>query len=69
MPVVQSGALEPLVGNLKAERTYQMQYRTRAGAGSRDVSGVLRNLRLDQYNIEHSNLFSSQHGRCHANLR
>ena len=42
------------VGNIEAQRLDQMQHRACGGAGARDVAGVLRDLRLDQNDVQHS---------------
>ena len=62
MPVVKSGALDGAVGNIKPERFDQVQPRTRAGTGTRNGAGVVRDLRLHQNDIYHnasSSLFFS----------
>ena len=54
VPVVQTGAFELAVVDFKSQRFHQMQRSACGGAGTRDVAGVLRNLRLDQYDIQQS---------------
>ena len=61
VPVVQTGALHAPVVELKAERFDQMQHTARRRTGARDVAGVLRDLRLDQNDIDHL-LFSPENG-------
>ena len=58
IPVVESRAFEVAVGDLKAERTHQMQSGAGGGAGAGDVAGVLRDLGLKYHDIE--NLFVFQ---------
>ena len=53
MPVIQPCPLDRLVGNVKAQRTNQMQYAPGRRAGSCDVAGVRRNLRLHQNHMQH----------------
>ena len=54
MPVIESGTLHGLVRNVKAQRLYQMQDAARRSAGARDISGVGRNFRFYQYNMQHT---------------
>ena len=53
LPVVQPGPLELPVGDLKAQGLDQMQAAAGGGAGAGDVAGVLGDLRLHQYDVEH----------------
>ena len=57
MPVIQTGPLHALVVDSKAERLDQMQHTACRRTGAGNVAGVLRNLWLDQNNVEH--IFSS----------
>ena len=54
MPVVQTGTLHALIVDSKAERLDQMQHTTCRRTGAGNVAGVLRDLRLDQNNVEHT---------------
>lgn len=51
IPVVKPRSFEITVGNLKAEGTHQMQSCSRGGAGTGDIAGILRNFRLEKYDI------------------
>ena len=53
VPVVEPRALDRLIGNVKAERADQVQHASRRRAGSCDVAGIGRNLRLDQNHMQH----------------
>ena len=53
MPVIESGAFQLCIVNLKTHRFHQMQAAPRHCAGSRDIAGILRDFRLDQYDIQH----------------
>lgn len=53
MPVIQPGALEILVRDLKPQRADKMQAAARGCAGAHDVARVLRDLRLYQNDVEH----------------
>ena len=48
VPIIKSGALHFSVVYFKAERLYKMQRRSRRGTGARDVSRILRDLRLNE---------------------
>ena len=52
VPVVQTGTLEFFVVDGKSHRSYQMQTRSGAGTGARNITGVLGNLRLKQHDIQ-----------------
>ena len=52
VPVVEPRALEVAVGDLKTEGTYQMEPCARSGTGARDVAGILRDLRLEEYDVQ-----------------
>lgn len=55
-PVVQPGAADmPLIDG-EAQGMEEVQRRVRRGAGSCDVAGILRDLRLDQYNVQRRSL-------------
>lgn len=51
---VQTCTLHALVVDSKAERLDQMQHTACRRTGAGNVAGVLRNLRLDQNNVEHT---------------
>ena len=53
MPVIQARTLHPLIVNRKAERLDQVQHAARRRAGAGDVARVLRDLRLNQNNMQH----------------
>lgn len=53
MPVIQTGTFELLVVNGETERLNQMQNCSGDCACTRNVAGILRDLRLDQYNMKH----------------
>jgi hypothetical protein len=53
IPVVQTGTLHSLLGNVEAQRANQMQSAAGGGTGAGDITAVLWNLRFHQYNIEH----------------
>ena len=61
MPVVQTCAFHALVVEREAERLDQMQHAAGRRAGAGDIAGILRNLRLDQNDIDHL-LFSPENG-------
>jgi hypothetical protein len=52
LPVVQTRTLEFPIVDAKTERLDQMQLTTRRGAQPRNVSGVRRNFRLDQCDMQ-----------------
>ena len=54
MPVVQTGPFDCLLRNVKAQGADQMQAGTGGSAGAGNVASVLRDLRFDQYDIQHS---------------
>ena len=56
MPVVEPGALHGLVRNVEAERLDEVQPRTGRGAGARDVAAILRDLRLNEHDIQHGTI-------------
>lgn len=53
MPVIQTGAFELSVRNFKAERPNQMQCAAGDGTGTRNIAGILWDLRLYQNNAKH----------------
>ena len=53
VPVVKAAALDGLIGNIKAERLYQVESRAGRRAGSRDCARVMRYLRLKKNYIQH----------------
>lgn len=55
VPIVASRALEVALGRSEAHRLDKVQPRADARARARDVSGVLRNLRFNQHDVEHAN--------------
>ena len=56
MPVIESGPLDRLVGDIKAERLDQMQHTARRRTGPGNVAGICRDLRFDQNNVQHGSL-------------
>ena len=56
MPVVQPRALDGAVGNVEAERLDEVQPRTGRGSGARDVAAILRDLRLNEHDIQHGTI-------------
>ena len=54
MPVIQACALERFVGNIKTERSYQMQTAAGSGAGAGDISTVSGYFRFDQNDMKQS---------------
>ena len=58
IPVIQSAALDRPVGDIEAERPDEMEAGPGGGAGARDGARVVGDLRLDQYDIEHSSPLS-----------
>ena len=52
LPVIQPRALQAAVGDGKAERLDEMQRAAGDGAGAGDVAGVLRDLRLEKYDVD-----------------
>ena len=51
MPIVKSGTLQCPVIRLKAERTNQMQMRSRSSAGSRNISCIGWYFRLYEHDV------------------
>ena len=51
-PVVEAGAAHRALAHREAERLDEMQFGADRGAGARDVAGVLRNLRLEQNDVQ-----------------
>ena len=51
VPVVKPGAFQFFVVHGKAHRAYHVQPCARHRAGPCNVAGILRDLRLDQYNV------------------
>ena len=54
VPVIQAGALQVLVIHPEAQRLDQVQHRAGDRAGARDIARVLRDLGLDQNDMEHA---------------
>ena len=54
MPVIKPCAFQLFVVNVKAHRLNKVEPCARCGAGARNVSGVLGNLRLNKDNIKRS---------------
>ena len=54
MPVVQSRPAHGPLGDVKSQRTDQVQAASRGGTGAGNVAAILRNLRLHQDNIQQS---------------
>ncbi len=52
VPVVDPGAAYGLLIDTKPEAPDEVQGRGRGGAEARDVAGVLRNLGLDEHDVE-----------------
>ena len=52
MPIIQARALQLAVVDAKTQRLHQVQARAGGGTGAGNVSGVLRDLRLHQYNVQ-----------------
>ena len=52
-PIVQAGAPDSAIIKTEARDTYDVKRCIRRGAESRDVAGVLRNLRLDECDRDH----------------
>lgn len=61
VPVVQTGALQVAVGDLKAEGPHQMQPRAGGGAGAGDVAGVLGDLGLKKHDVQYFFIFQKTH--------
>ena len=55
VPVIKPAAFYHFIGDIKAERLYQMQPCAGRCAGAGYRSGVMRYLRLDKNNIKHLN--------------
>jgi hypothetical protein len=53
MPIVQARSADGLLGNIKPQRPDQMQPRSGSGTGAGNIAAVLRDFRLDQYDIQH----------------
>lgn len=51
-PVIQPGALELFVGDLKTQRFDQVKAATGGHTQSPDVSGIVGNLRVEQNDVE-----------------
>ena len=62
MPVIKAGTFELFVVNMKAHRFNKVEPCTGCGAGSGNVSGVLRNLRFNENNVERSQVVSRPFG-------
>ena len=60
MPVVQPRALDGAVGNIEPEGLDEVQMRPRRRAGARDIAAVLRDLRLDEHDIQHDSTSSTR---------
>ena len=53
IPVVEPGTFEVAIGDLEAEGSHQMEPCASSGTGARDVAGVLRDLRLEQHDVQY----------------
>ena len=52
MPVIQTGSFQLFVVDFEAHGLHDVQTGACGGAGAADVTGVLRNLRFHQHNIQ-----------------
>lgn len=52
IPVIEPGTFEVAVGDLKAEGSHKVEPCARSGTGARDIAGVLRDLRLEQHDVQ-----------------
>ena len=52
VPVIESRAFEVAVGDLEAEGSHEVESSARSGTGARDIAGVLRDLRLEQHDVQ-----------------
>lgn len=52
IPVVEPGTFEVAIGDLEAEGSHKVEPCARSGTGARDVAGVLRDLRLEQHDVQ-----------------
>lgn len=52
IPVVEPGTFEVAVGDLEAEGSHKVEPCARSGTGARDIAGVLRDLRLEQHDVQ-----------------
>ena len=53
-PVVQPRPADGLLADVEAQRLHQMEAAAGGGAGAGNVAGILRDLRLNQHNIQHA---------------
>lgn len=67
LPIIHSRTAQVRIGNRESERVNQMQAGTRNRAHSADVSGVLRNLRIEKNKVKH--FFESLWFRVDSALR
>jgi hypothetical protein len=56
--IIETGAFEPGVIDLKTERTHKMQPRARIGAQADHITRVGRNFWLDKNDIKHVRYFA-----------
>ena len=68
IPIIQPRTLHGGGRNIKAQRLDQMQYRPGGGTGTGNIPGVLRDLRLHQYNVQHSFIHDLTGYRFHDNV-
>lgn len=52
IPVVEPRSLEVAIGDLEAEGSHKVEPCARSGTGARDVAGVLRDLRLEEHDVQ-----------------
>ena len=64
MPVIQARALELPVVDFKPHRPDQVKPGAGGRAGAGDISGVLRDFRFRQYNVECCHVFHSPPGHA-----
>jgi hypothetical protein len=52
-PIIQACPFDSFIGNIKPQGLDQVQYAAGGGAGSGDIAGVHRDLRLYHYDVQH----------------
>ena len=62
MPVVQSGPLDGLFRNIKAQGFDQVQAAAGGGTGAGNIAAVLWNLRLKEHDVQHDFHLASKAG-------
>ena len=55
VPVIQSGASDSFLRNVKAQGSDQVQMAAGGSAGTGNIAAILRNLRFDQNDVQHRN--------------